>query len=123
MVKDELQTFLGELPMFKELEEYLPKQKGQAFLLKDHQAEAIANLENMRKNNETIALLYHATGTGKTITAVTDAKKFGKRTLFIAHTKELVNQAKDAFVAAWAEVSCGIYMGEEKVQYNPRWGG
>jgi len=62
MVKDELQTFLGELPMFKELEEYLPKQKGKAFVLKDHQAEAIASLENMRKNNETIALLYHATG-------------------------------------------------------------
>ncbi|MBZ9686808.1 DEAD/DEAH box helicase family protein [Clostridium estertheticum] len=116
MVKDELQTFLGELPMFKELEEYLPKQKGKAFILKDHQAEAIASLENMRKNNETIALLYHATGTGKTITAVTDAKKFGKRTLFIAHTKELVNQAKDAFEAAWSEASCGIYMGEEKAK-------
>lgn len=116
MVKDELQTFLGELPMFKELEEYLPKQKGKAFVLKDHQAEAIDNLENMRKNNETIALLYHATGTGKTITAVTDAKKLGKRTLFIAHTKELVNQAKKAFEAAWSEASCGVYMGEGKVK-------
>lgn len=113
-VKDELLTFLGELPMFKELEDYLPKQKGKAFVLKDHQSEAIENLENMRKNNESIALLYHATGTGKTITAVTDAKKLGKRTLFLAHTKELVTQAKKSFEEAWEEVSCGIYMGEEK---------
>ncbi|WP_233439830.1 DEAD/DEAH box helicase family protein [Clostridium tagluense] len=90
--------------MFKGLEEYLPRQKGKAFVLKDHQAEAIYNLENMRKNNETIALLYHATG--KTITAVTDDKKLGKRTLFIAHTKELVNQVKDAFETAWSEASC-----------------
>lgn len=47
----------------------------------------------MRQNRETIALLYHATGTGKTVTAVMDAKRCGGRVLFVAHTMELVSQA------------------------------
>jgi superfamily II DNA or RNA helicase len=115
-VKDELKTFLGELSLFKEIEDYLPNQKGKAFVLKDHQEEAIKNLEEMRKHGETIALLYHATGTGKTVTAVNDAKKLGKRTLFLAHTKELVAQAMRTFEEAWGEVACGVFMGESKVK-------
>jgi superfamily II DNA or RNA helicase len=115
-VKDELKTFLGELPMFKEIEGYLPDQKGKVFVLKDHQEDAIKNLEEMRRKGETIALLYHATGTGKTVTAVSDAKKVGKRTLFLAHTKELVSQAKKTFEEAWREVACGVFMGDSKVK-------
>ena len=68
----------------------------------------------MRRNHETIALIYHATGTGKTVTAVSDAKRFGKRTLFIAHTNELVNQAAETFRSLWSDVSVGIYMGSIK---------
>ncbi|KYH34341.1 UvrABC system protein B [Clostridium tepidiprofundi DSM 19306] len=113
-VKDELITFLGELPIFDEIDNFLPEQKGKAFVLKEHQQEALENLEKMRQNHETIALLYHATGTGKTVTAVKDAKKIGKRTLFLAHRKELIKQAKKTFEAAWSEVSCGIYMGSTK---------
>lgn len=113
-VKDEMRTFLGEIPVFSEMQDFLPKQKGKTFVLKDHQEEALNNLESMRSRGETIALLYHATGTGKTITAVTDAKKVGKRTLFLAHTKELVAQAKKAFEEAWSEAACGTYMGDVK---------
>lgn len=113
-VKDELVTFLGELPMFMNMDNFLPKQKGKAIVLRDHQQEALISLDEMRKQGETIALLYHATGTGKTITAVSDAKKLGQRTLFLAHTKELVNQAKTAFEAAWSEAAAGIYMAQEK---------
>ena len=36
---------------------------------------------------EVIALV--STGTGKTVTAVLDAKALGKRTLFIGHTEEI----------------------------------
>lgn len=113
-VKDELVTFLGEFPMFMNMDSFLPKQKGKAIVLRDHQQEAVKSLEEMRKQGETIALLYHATGAGKTITAVSDAKKVGKRTLFLAHTKELVIQAREAFESAWGEVASGIYMGQEK---------
>ena len=55
-------TFLGELPVLNHYEDYLPKQKGKIIELKDHQQEAIDNLEDMRKSGESIALLYHATG-------------------------------------------------------------
>lgn len=112
-VKDELVTFLGELPELNLINEFLPSQVGRAYTLREHQEEALENLKNMRKNGETIALLYHATGTGKTVTAVEDAKSVGGRTLFLAHTKELVEQARKTFEQSWGEV-CGTYMGDIK---------
>ena len=114
-VKDELRVFLGSYPQFREIEDYLPPQRGKALdganlELKDHQIEALKALEKMRANRETIALLYHATGTGKTVTAVMDAKRCGGRVLFLAHTQELVNQAADTFRRLWPEVTVGRYM-------------
>lgn len=61
-IKDEILTFIGEFPLFNQIEDYLPKQKGKIIELKDHQEDAIENLEQMRKDGESIALLYHATG-------------------------------------------------------------
>lgn len=114
-VKDELKVFLGSHPQFKEIEDYLPQQRGKALdgdklELKKHQEEALASLQAMRETNESIALLYHATGTGKTVTAVMDAKKCGGRTLFLAHTQELVNQAAETFRSLWSNVTVGLYM-------------
>lgn len=113
-VKDELVTFLGELPMLKMIDDYLPKQKGKIIELKDHQQEAVTNLQEMRDKGESIALLYHATGTGKTVTAVSDAKVLGERTLFVAHTKELISQAKETFEEIWKDTNTGMYVAEEK---------
>ena len=118
-VKDELRVFLGSSPHFREVEDYLPCQRSKAIEadnleLKEHQKDALASLEEMRRRHETIALIYHATGTGKTVTAVTDAKRIGKRTLFIAHTNELVTQAAETFKRLWTDVSVGIYMGPLK---------
>ena len=114
-VKDELRVFLGSHPRFREIEDYLPTQRGKTLdgahlELKQHQREALDALQAMRDRHETIALLYHATGTGKTVTAVMDAKCCGGRTLFLAHTQELVNQAADTFRRLWPEVSVGRYM-------------
>ncbi len=114
-IKDELRVFLGRYPKFREIEDYLPRQRtkaldGSNLELKNHQAEALKSLQTMRNNNETIALLYHATGTGKTVTAVMDAKNYGGRVLFLAHTQELVNQAAETFSALWPDVSTGRYM-------------
>lgn len=114
-VKDELRIFLGSHPQFKEIEDYLPAQRGRTLdvanlELKDHQIAALKSLEDMRANSETITLLYHATGTGKTVTAVMDAKRCGGRTLFLAHTQELVNQATEAFRKLWPSVTAGRYM-------------
>lgn len=114
-VKDELRVFLGSQPRFREIEDYLPTQRGKTLdgahlELKQHQREALDALQAMRDRHETIALLYHATGTGKTVTAVMDAKRCGGRTLFLAHTQELVNQAADTFRILWPEVTVGRYM-------------
>lgn len=114
MVKDQLKQFLSEYPLFKDFDDYLPTQRGKAMVLKDHQVEALESLSRMRGDNESIALLYHATGTGKTVTAVSDAKIVAKPTLFLAHTKELVYQARDTFRSLWSEVSTGIFMGEQR---------
>ncbi len=113
-VKDELQVFLGNHPQFREIEDYLPTQKAKALdggnlELKEHQKSALKALQEMRANSETIALLYHATGTGKTVTAVTDAKLCGGRVLFIAHTQELVDQAAKTFRDLWCNVTVGRY--------------
>lgn len=110
-VKDELVTFLGQSPLFRYIEDALPPQQGETIELMDHQEEALENLDSMRKAHKTIALLFHATGTGKTVTAVSDAKRFGKRTLFIAHRHELVDQAIKTFQKIWPEVSAGRYEG------------
>ena len=114
-VKDELRVFVGSDTAFREVEDYLPVQRGKALHgfdleLKEHQKQALKSLEEMRAKHETIALLYHATGTGKTVTAVTDAKKCGGRTLFLAHTVELVEQAAKTFKELWKTVNVGRYV-------------
>ena len=113
-IKDELRLFLGSERGFHEIEDYLPTQRGQSFdgeklELREYQQEALRNLQAMRENKETIALLYQATGTGKTVTAVMDAKSVGGRTLFVAHTMDLVNQAYQTFQSLWKEASVGKF--------------
>ncbi|MFT8343377.1 MAG: DEAD/DEAH box helicase [Clostridium beijerinckii] len=112
-VKDEIYTFLSD-NIENGIDELFPEPKGIAFELRDYQQEALENLDKLRKDGDSIALLYHATGTGKTVTAVEDAKAFGEKTLFVAHTKELITQAKDKFDSLWPEVTSGIYMGDQK---------
>lgn len=114
LVKDELRVFLGTDPKFKEIDDYLPCQSGRALNaenleLHKHQIEALEALQTMRSNKETIALLYHATGTGKTVTAIMDAKSCGGRTLFVAHRMELVDQAYNTFKSLWGEVTVGKF--------------
>lgn len=113
-VKDELITFLGTSPMFKAFKADLPVQMGQTIELRDYQQEATENLQKMREDGKTIALLYHATGVGKTITAATDAKAVGGRTLFLVNALKLASQAKDTFAKVWPEATLGEYTGSQK---------
>ena len=114
-VKDELITFLGSSPMFKVFEADLPVQMGQTIELRNYQQEAIDNLKRMREDGKTIALLYHATGVGKTITVATDAKAVGGRTLFLVNALKLASQAKDTFAKVWPEATLGgIYRKPER---------
>lgn len=113
-VKDELITLLGTSPMFKAFEADLPVQMGQTIELRDYQQEATENLQKMREDGKTIALLYHATGVGKTITAATDAKAMGGRTLFLVNALKLASQAKETFAKVWPEATLGEYTGSQK---------
>ena len=105
---------MGSSPMFKAFEADLPVQMGQTIELRDYQQEAIDNLKRMREDGKTIALLYHATGVGKTITAATDAKAVGGRTLFLVNALKLASQAKDTFAKVWPEATLGEYTGSQK---------
>lgn len=109
-VKDELRVFIGSQPQFRAIADYLPTQRGRILELKEHQQEALESLSEIRERKETIALLYHATGTGKTVTAVSDAKRVGGRALYIAHTKELITQTVETFAAVWPEASVGRFV-------------
>lgn len=113
-VKDELITFLGTSPMFKAFEADLPVQMGQTIELRDYQQEATENLQKIREDGKTIALLYNVTGVGKTITAATDAKAVGGRTLFLVNALKLASQAKETFAKAWPEATLGEYTGSQK---------
>ena len=112
--KDELRVFLGSDPKFREIADYLPPQKSRSFdgsklELREYQKVALESLEKLRAEKGSIGLLYFATGTGKTVTAVLDAKKIGGRVLFVAHRQELLQQAADTFYKIWPEASVGFF--------------
>ena len=106
-VKDELVTFLGSSPALFYIDDNMPAQSGQVFVLREHQEEALQNLKKMRSDNQTIALVQGATGSGKSAIGVLDAKEVGKRTLFLAHSKELVEQGYSNFQKLWPEATVG----------------
>jgi superfamily II DNA or RNA helicase len=58
--------------------------------LREHQEDALRALERLRAEGKTIALLEHATGAGKTVTAITDARRLGGRTLWLVYRRDLV---------------------------------
>lgn len=108
-VKDELVTFLGYAPALTYIDDNLPEQNGAVFRLMEHQEDAINNLARMRAEGKTIALVQGATGSGKSAIGVLDSKSVGKRVLFIAHTKELVEQGAGNFEKLWPEATVGRF--------------
>ncbi|MBM7865987.1 DEAD/DEAH box helicase family protein [Heliobacterium gestii] len=116
-VKSELVQFLGHNPLLQLWAEFLPHQRAGEVAsgdleLREHQAVALDELARLRREGKTLALLTHATGTGKTTTAVLDAKRVGLPVLFLAHTRELVEQAAHTFVRLWPEAEVTIEDGD-----------
>src|SRR5262249_56510492 len=93
-VKEQLALFLERIPGLLAFDDFLPKQHGEVLELRPHQEDALAALERLRSEGNTIALVTHAQGAGKTVTAITDGHRLGGRTLFVVHTRDLVHQAR-----------------------------
>jgi superfamily II DNA or RNA helicase/very-short-patch-repair endonuclease len=113
-VKEQLALFLERIPGLLAFDDFLPRQHGTVLELKPHQEEALIALERLRAEGNTIALVTHAQGAGKTVTAITDARRLGGRTLFVAHTRELVHQARNAFQRIWPDADTGLYLDDDR---------
>jgi superfamily II DNA or RNA helicase len=113
-VKEQLALFLERIPGLLDFDDFLPKQHGAILELRPHQEEALESLDRLRAEGNSIALVTHAQGAGKTVTAVTDAQRLGFRTLFVAHTRELVYQAAEAFQKLWPGVSTGLFIDNDR---------
>ncbi len=116
-VKDELSLFLSDHLLAAE-PVFLPEQTGTAiecrYDLRDYQTEALDQLMQLRETGDTIALLYHATGTGKTVTAAADARRMGGKTLFLVNALKLADQAEERFHEVWPEARTGRYTGSHR---------
>src|SRR5258708_22399906 len=108
-VKEQLTLFLERIPGLLAFDDFLPKQQGEFLEPRPHQEDALAALARLREERKTIALLPHAQGAGKTVTAILDAKRLGGRTLFVVHTRDLVTQAYEKFRELWPEVTTGLF--------------
>ena len=111
-VKDELITFLSKV-LIDTSPSFLPQQSGSTICYRDYQIEALDQLHQVREGGDSIALLYHATGVGKTITAA-DAKRVGGKTLFLVNSLKLTEQAEQRFHEVWPEAKTGYYTGSKK---------
>jgi len=92
-VKEQLALFLERVAELVSFDDFLPRQRGEIVELRAHQDDALLALKTMREAGKTIALLDHATGAGKTVTAISDARRLGGRTLWLVHTRNLTNTA------------------------------
>jgi very-short-patch-repair endonuclease len=89
-IQEQLLLFLEREITQGTLDSFLPRQEAGEVSLREHQTDALNQLEELRNQGKTIALLTHATGTGKTHVAIADAHRLGLRTLYLAHRKPLV---------------------------------
>ena len=92
-------------------DDFLPRQTGDVVELRAHQDDALLALQRIRDEGKTIALVDHATGAGKTVTAISDARRLGGRTLWLVHRRNLVAQTHKEFQKLWPEAETGRYYG------------
>lgn len=80
------------------------------------QVEALQNIERLRSQGKTKALLISATGTGKTYLSAFDVKKFNpKKFLFVVHRLNIAKAAMKSYKGIFGDsVKMGIYSGSER---------
>ena len=110
-VKDDLWLFLSRIPGLTDSGDFLPKQHGSIIDLRDYQQEALRMLAEKRATGDTIALLTHATGTGKTVVAFHDAQRLDLPTLYVAHRANLLSQSAAKLKEIWPPAAYEIFRG------------
>ena len=108
-IKEQLLLFLEREITQGTLDGFLPRQEASEVSWREHQTDALQQLHELRNQGKTIALLTHATGTGKTHIALSDAQNIGLRTLYLAHRTPLLSQTQARFAEIWSEASSAIY--------------
>lgn len=80
------------------------------------QVEALKNLDKLRAENKTKALIISATGTGKTYLSAFDVEKFNpRRLLFVVHRLNIAEDALETFKTIFKDKrTYGIYSGNRK---------
>lgn len=79
------------------------------------QIEALQNLEKLRKEKKSKALIISATGTGKTYLSAFDAKAFKpKKLLFVVHRLNIAKKALETFRRIFKDTKLGLYSGNER---------
>jgi superfamily II DNA or RNA helicase len=115
-IQQQIELFLEKEIVAGTLDGFLPKQEAAEISLRTHQQDALQQLENLRNQGKTITLLTHATGTGKTHVAIADARRFGLRTLYLAHRRTLLTQTQERFSELWPNVDAAVF---QKKQGKP----
>jgi superfamily II DNA or RNA helicase len=108
-IVDQLLLFLERELAEGTLDGFLPLQEAGEISLRTHQSDALRELHELRSQGKTIALVTHATGTGKTHIALSDARRLGLRTLYLTHRTQLLSQTKERFVEIWPDAISTIY--------------
>ncbi|NGX59129.1 MAG: putative DNA repair helicase RadD [Chlamydiae bacterium] len=75
---------------------------------REYQLEALEAINDCWANGITRQLVSLPTGVGKTIIFALLAKLLNTKTLIVAHTEELINQAYDKLKVVWPEADVGI---------------
>lgn len=81
-------------------------------LLRPYQEETAERFERFVAQGKQRGAIILPTGTGKTVTALEIARRFGKRTLWLAHRQELIDQPFEALQDVWPDADIGIVKAE-----------
>ena len=94
--------------------------KDNEIILTDPQRITFAKINESRRAGKKRGLISLTTALGKTFIGIFHAKEFtqntNKKILFVAHIKDILDQAKESFIRAWPEIQndVGFYTGDEK---------
>lgn len=92
-----------------------PEELEQHIIPNKMQIEALKNIEDLRKDGATKALLISSTGTGKTYLSAFDVKNFNaKKMLFVIHREQIAKDAIKAYQNIMPDKTYGLFSGNRK---------